>query len=82
MGNSGFSLVAVDQYCPECGGILLYDAASKRLSCKSCGLFLTREQLSDLRFRQRTGADDDTRKKARHQADYLDWWLKDKKEKK
>jgi len=81
MRNSGFSLVAVDQYCPECGGILLYDAASKRLSCKKCGLFLTREQLSDIRFRQKNAADDDTRKKARNQADYLDWWL-NKKEKK
>jgi ribosomal protein S27AE len=82
MGHSGFSLVAVDQYCPECGGILLFDAASKRLSCKSCGLFLTREQLSDLRFRQRTGTGDDSKQKQRQQADYLDWWLKDKKEKK
>lgn len=72
----------VEQYCPECGGLLLYDAASKRLSCKKCGLFLTREQLSDLRFRQRAGTDDEMRQKSRHQADYLDWWLKDKKEKK
>ena len=76
-----FLVAVVDQYCPECGGILLYDAASKRLSCKSCGLFLTREQLSDLRFRQKNAPDDDMRKKQRNQADYLDWWLnkKDKK---
>ena len=72
----------MDQYCPECGGILLYDASSKRLSCKKCGLFLTREELSDLRFKQRTGADDGMRQKQRQQADYLDWWLKDKKDKK
>ena len=42
---------ALDQFCPECGGPLLFDAVSKRFSCKSCGLFLTREQLSDLRFK-------------------------------
>ncbi len=61
---------------------MLYDAMSKRFSCKSCGLFLTREQLSELRFKLKNNADDDTRRKARHQADYLDWWLKDKKDKK
>jgi hypothetical protein len=61
---------------------MLYDAMSKRFSCRKCGLFLTREQLSDLRFKLKNSADDDMRKKQRHQADYLDWWLKDKKEKK
>jgi hypothetical protein len=59
----------------------MYDAASKRLSCKSCGLFLTRDQLSDIRYRQKNAIDDESRKKSRQQADYLDWWLKDKKEK-
>jgi hypothetical protein len=59
----------------------MYDAASKRLSCKGCGLFLTRDQLSDIRYRQKNASDDDMRKKQRQQADYLDWWLKDKKEK-
>jgi ribosomal protein S27AE len=76
-------LGALDQFCPECGGPILFDAVNKRFSCKTCGLFLTREQLSDLRFKQKNTADDgDMRKKARQQADYLDWWLKDKKDKK
>jgi hypothetical protein len=74
--------IGLDQFCPECGGPLVYDAPNKRFSCKSCGLFLTREQLSDLRFKQKTPTDDDSRRKQRQQADYLDWWLKDKKEKK
>lgn len=75
-------MVALDQLCPECGGVLLYDAASKRLSCKKCGLFLTRDELTEIRVRQKNAADDgDMRKKHRQQADYLDWWLKDKKEK-
>jgi DNA-directed RNA polymerase subunit M/transcription elongation factor TFIIS len=72
----------LDQFCPECGSPMLYDAMSKRFSCKSCGLFLTREQLSELRFKLRNSTDDDMRKKQRQQADYLDWWLKDKKDKK
>jgi DNA-directed RNA polymerase subunit M/transcription elongation factor TFIIS len=70
----------LDQYCPECGGLLFFDAVNKRFSCKSCGLFLTREQLSDMRYKLKTPTDDERRKKQRHQADYLDWWLKGKKE--
>jgi DNA-directed RNA polymerase subunit M/transcription elongation factor TFIIS len=70
----------LDQYCPECGGLLLFDAVNKRYSCKSCGLFLTREQLSDMRYKLKTPSDDERRKKQRQQADYLDWWLKGKKE--
>lgn len=61
---------------------MLYDAGSKRFSCKSCGLFLTRDQLSELRFKLRNNPDSEVRQKQRQQADYLDWWLKDKKEKK
>ena len=72
----------MEQFCPECGGPIFFDAVSKRFSCKSCGLFLTREQLSDLRFKLKNTGVDDTRKKQRQQADYLDWWLKDKKDKK
>jgi hypothetical protein len=60
----------------------VFDAVNKRFSCKSCGLFLTREQLSDMRFKARNAIPDDMRKKQRQQADYLDWWLKDKKDKK
>ena len=75
-------LSALDQYCPECGGPLVFDAINKRFSCKSCGLFLTREQLSDMRFKLKNAGSDDARKKQRQQADYLDWWLKDKKDKK
>jgi transcription initiation factor TFIIIB Brf1 subunit/transcription initiation factor TFIIB len=72
----------LDQYCPECGGPLVFDAVNKRFSCKSCGLFLTREQLSDMRFKLKNAEGDDMRKKQRQQADYLDWWLQGKKEKK
>ena len=45
--------------------------------CKKCGLYATREEISDLRFRlnqkERTRED-------KHD-DYLDWWSKSKKEK-
>ena len=70
----------LDQFCPECASLLTYDAPNRRFSCKGCGLYLTREQLSDLRYKMRTPTEDDRRKKMRQQADYLDWWL-NKKEK-
>lgn len=45
--------------------------------CKRCGLYATREQISDIRYklnqRERTRED--------KQDDYLDWWQKSKKEK-
>ena len=45
--------------------------------CKRCGLYATREEVSDIRFRlnqkERTRED-------KHD-DYLDWWQKSKKEK-
>ncbi len=71
----------MDQQCPECGGVMLYDATMKRFGCKSCGAFLTRDQLSDIRYKQRTPVDDERRKRARQQSDYLEWWLSGDKEK-
>jgi DNA-directed RNA polymerase subunit M/transcription elongation factor TFIIS len=70
----------LDQFCPECGGALLFDTSTKRYACKSCGLYLTRDQLTDLRSRLRTPEDDERRKKSRQQSDYLEWWLSSKKE--
>jgi ribosomal protein S27AE len=71
---------SLDQKCPECGGIMLFDMPTKRFGCKSCGLFLTRDQLSDIRYKQRTPIDDERRKKTRQQSDYLEWWLSGDKE--
>jgi len=71
----------LDQYCPECHqGILTFDSAAKRYGCKNCGLFLTREQLSDIRYKMKTPQEDERRKKQREQSDYLEWWLSGKKE--
>jgi hypothetical protein len=60
---------------------MLFDTPTKRFGCKNCGLFLTRDQLSDLRFKQRTPVEDERRKKSRQQSDYLEWWLSGDKEK-
>ena len=73
----------MDQICPECHtGILLYDAPTKRYGCKKCGAFLTRDQLSDARFKAKGDPEEEERRKrSRQQADYLEWWLSGNKEK-
>ena len=71
----------MDQVCPECSSIMLYDAPNKRFACKRCGLYLTRDQLSDIRYKLKTPDEDERRKKSRQQSDYLQWWLSGEKEK-
>ena len=53
------------------------DTATKHFICKRCGLYATREQLSDIRYKL------NQREKTRQdkQDDYLDWWQKSKKDK-
>ena len=53
------------------------DAATKHFICKRCGLYATREQVSDIKFKL------NQREKTRQdkQDDYLEWWQKSKKEK-
>ena len=53
------------------------DTSTKHFICKRCGLYATREQVSDIRYNL-------SRKESTHadkQYDYLDWWQKSKKEK-
>ena len=54
-----------------------FDPATKHFICKKCGLYATREQVSDIRDRlnQRERTREDK------QYDYLDWWQKSKKDK-
>ncbi|MDW8045500.1 MAG: TFIIB-type zinc ribbon-containing protein [Nitrososphaerota archaeon] len=65
-------------FCPECGGTLLYDTSSRRYICKSCGLYATREEISDLKERMRE-EEIKAKKKRREYKEYLDWWLKGNK---
>ncbi len=53
------------------------ESATKHFICKRCGLYATREQVSDIRIRL------NRKEKTRQdiQDDYLDWWQKSKKEK-
>jgi hypothetical protein len=65
-------------FCPECGGELKFDPATKDLICKSCGLFASREKIEEIRDKRRDQLID---KKKRVHDDYLDWWQTSKKEK-
>ncbi len=53
------------------------DLSTKHFICKRCGLFATREQISDIKYKltrkEKTRAD--------KQDDYLEWWQKSKNEK-
>jgi len=53
------------------------DPSTKHFVCKRCGLYATREQISDIRDRlnQREFTKEDK------QYDYLEWWQKSKKDK-
>ena len=53
------------------------DSSTKHFICKRCGLYATREQVSDIRYKLSRKESTRTDK----QYDYLDWWQKSKKEK-
>ncbi|MFQ5920980.1 MAG: hypothetical protein ACE5JV_03080 [Nitrososphaerales archaeon] len=61
--------------CPECGGELHYELNTKHFVCKKCGIYLTREQIDDIKDKQRP------EKKKSREDEYLDWWLSSKKSK-
>jgi len=68
--------------CPECAAKQIviemkFDLNTKHFICKKCGLYATREQISDIRDRlnrrERTRED-------KHD-EYRDWWQSSKKDK-
>ena len=59
------------------GFVMKLDPATKHFICKRCGLYATREQVSDIRYK--LSRKEST--KSDKQYDYLDWCQKSKKEK-
>ena len=53
------------------------DPVTKHFTCKRCGLYATREQISDIRDKLNRRA----KTREDKQYDYLDWWQKSKKDK-
>ena len=67
--------------CPECAGPMKYLSASKRYTCKHCGLSLTQIELDDLREKLRDQVKYEKTKqfeKEKRRKDYLDWYLSSK----
>lgn len=54
-----------------------FDPVTKHYICKRCGLYATREEVSDIR--ERLNRRELTREDKQY--DYLEWWQKSKKEK-
>jgi len=65
-------------FCPECGGAMTYETSTKRYICTSCGLYLTKEEISDLKEKRREELSE-KRKKKQERDEYLEWWLSKKK---
>ncbi len=56
---------------------MIYDISTKHYSCKNCGLYVTKEELLDLKNKLRK-EEEDRKKKKREQSEYLEWWLSKK----
>jgi transcription initiation factor TFIIIB Brf1 subunit/transcription initiation factor TFIIB len=61
-------------YCPECGGELFYDPRVKRYVCKSCGLSLTFQEISEIRDELRPDVSEEEKRRQRRK-EYLSWWF-------
>ncbi len=68
-------------YCPECGGRLSYDRRFRHHICQSCGLTLTDLDLSEAVDRPYGSREDEEDKRTRRHKEYLEWWFKEKKDK-
>jgi DNA-directed RNA polymerase subunit M/transcription elongation factor TFIIS len=66
------------KFCPECGGDLKMDTSTKNFTCKSCGLYASRDKMEELKDKSEISSSDS---KQRTRDDYLDWWQSSKKEK-
>jgi len=64
----------LSQFCPECGGEMLYDSPVRRYVCKSCGLYVTKDEIREIREKGRV-VEDERRRKRREYGEYLEWWL-------
>jgi len=62
----------VSDVCPECGGVLKFDPSRKRYVCQSCGLSLSREEIDEIRYKDRRLDEEDEKERVRKE--YLKWW--------
>lgn len=65
-------------YCPECGGEMYYEIATKHYVCKSCGLSVTQQELMELREKNRPSDETAEEVKDNRRKEYLKWYLSKK----
>lgn len=65
-------------YCPECGGEMHYNAATKHHICKSCGLSVTQQELVELREKNRPQEETAEEIRENRRKEYLKWYLSKK----
>jgi DNA-directed RNA polymerase subunit M/transcription elongation factor TFIIS len=65
-------------YCPECGGEMKYDIATKCQVCKSCGLSVTQQELMELKEKNRPPEETADEEKENRRKEILKWWLSKK----
>jgi len=65
-------------YCPECGDEVVYDPKLRRFTCKSCGLYLTSQELMEMRDKLRPDMESKEEEQKRKRKEYLKWWLSKK----
>jgi transcription initiation factor TFIIIB Brf1 subunit/transcription initiation factor TFIIB len=64
------------EYCPECGGEMVYDSKIRMYTCRSCGLTLTYAEIVEARRKSRFH--DETEAEKQKRREYLKWWLSKK----
>jgi len=65
-------------YCPECGDEMLYDPKLRRFACKGCGLYLTSQELMEMRDKLRPDVESKEEAQKKKRSEYLKWWLSKK----
>jgi len=65
-------------YCPECGGEMHYNSATKHQICKSCGLSVTQQELMELREKNRLPEETAEEIRENRRKEYLKWYLSKK----
>jgi tRNA(Ile2) C34 agmatinyltransferase TiaS len=65
-------------YCPECGGEMQYMISTKHYVCKSCGLSVTQQEISELREKNKPNYETPDEIKQNRRKEYLKWYLSKK----
>lgn len=65
-------------YCPECGGEMKYNIATKHQICKSCGLSVTQQELMELKEKNRPPEETADEIRENRRKEYLKWYLSKK----